>query len=304
MKKLVSLLMVLILTLSCMAIVACGNGDDDEDNGTGEATQEPTAAESPEDDQTADEGTAEPETPSTVDADDLMGIFGGIDEVECVQYTVVSSGGGMPSMETKMWWQRDGKSRMESEAMGSKATIIVNPEIGKGYNITPSGAIEFDILEYDDEMTSPSEMTEDILGYNLSEIGSETIDGKRTKIIEYVDDEGDTTRMWVWEDKGFPIKWEMTTAEGTMVMEFKDIEFDCASDDMFELPEGVDLITIPDFGDIDPEDFDIEEFEDMFGDMEGFEGLDLEGMMPSEQNCELLSTKIRDIFNEELAGLA
>jgi outer membrane lipoprotein-sorting protein len=51
--------------------------------------------------------------------------------------------------------------------------------------------------------------------------------------------------MWIWEQYGFPIRVEMTTTEGTVIVEYKNIEFTDIPDIMFELPEGVEIMEIP-----------------------------------------------------------
>jgi len=51
--------------------------------------------------------------------------------------------------------------------------------------------------------------------------------------------------MWIWKEKGFPIRIEMTSIEGTFIIEYKNIEFTDVPDSMFELPEGVQIVDIP-----------------------------------------------------------
>ena len=51
--------------------------------------------------------------------------------------------------------------------------------------------------------------------------------------------------MWIWKDKGFPIRAEMLTDEGKVVMEYKNIDFSDIPDIIFQLPEGAQLIEVP-----------------------------------------------------------
>ena len=83
-----------------------------------------------------------------------------------------------------------------------------------------------------------------ISDYNPTIIGHETLDGKVCLVVEYTV-EGATATMWIWEQHGFPIKIEMTTTEGTVIIEYKNIEFVDIPDSMFELPEGVEITEIP-----------------------------------------------------------
>ncbi|MFC1874550.1 hypothetical protein ACFLY3_00095 [Chloroflexota bacterium] len=80
--------------------------------------------------------------------------------------------------------------------------------------------------------------------YNPTIIGHDTLDGKVCLVVEY-SIEGETATMWIWEEHGFPIRVEVTTAEGTIIVEYKNIEFVDISDNMFELPEGVEIMGIP-----------------------------------------------------------
>lgn len=81
-------------------------------------------------------------------------------------------------------------------------------------------------------------------GYNPVIIGHETLDGKYCLVVEYTV-EGNTAKMWIWEEYGFPIRVEVTTNEGMTIMEYKNIEFTDIPDSMFEIPEGVTITTIP-----------------------------------------------------------
>jgi len=55
---------------------------------------------------------------------------------------------------------------------------------------------------------------------------------------------GATVKSWIWEEHGFPIRVETTTAEGTTVIVYKDIDFGDIDDNMFELPSGVQVIGV------------------------------------------------------------
>jgi len=83
-----------------------------------------------------------------------------------------------------------------------------------------------------------------IVDYNPVIIGHETLDGKVCLVVEYTV-EGVTARMWIWEQYGFPIKIVSTTADGTVTVEYKNIEFIDIPDNMFELPAGVEIIEMP-----------------------------------------------------------
>ena len=91
---------------------------------------------------------------------------------------------------------------------------------------------------------SAMEEVQSIPDYNPTIIGTETLDGKECLIVEYTT-EGETTKYWIWKENGFPIRVEMTTSEGKIVVEYKNIDFSDIPDSMFELPEGVEIMDIP-----------------------------------------------------------
>lgn len=106
----------------------------------------------------------------------------------------------------------------------------------------------------------PYAMIEDVVD-KVKVIGHETIDGKKTTVIQYDVDgiaEGITTKMWVWEKHGIPIKVVTTGPEGTTTVEFKNIKTGNVSDDLFELPAGVNVIDLESMfeGGFDPSMFE------------------------------------------------
>ena len=74
-------------------------------------------------------------------------------------------------------------------------------------------------------------------------VGTETIDGKVCLVVEGTGEQGEKLKTWMWEEYGFPIRFEGPGAEGKMIIEWKNIEFVDIPDDMFELPSGVQIVT-------------------------------------------------------------
>lgn len=89
-----------------------------------------------------------------------------------------------------------------------------------------------------------TESTEGVEKYKPIVVGTATIDGKVCIVYEYTAEEG-KIKSWVWKDKGFPIRMEVTTAEGKSIIEYKNIEFANIPDSMFELPAGVEITEMP-----------------------------------------------------------
>ena len=77
--------------------------------------------------------------------------------------------------------------------------------------------------------------------YNPKTVGTESIDGKTCLVVEYTAEQT-TTKMWIWKDRGLPVKMEMTATEGKTTIEYKNYDFSDIPDSMFELPSGVQII--------------------------------------------------------------
>ena len=91
---------------------------------------------------------------------------------------------------------------------------------------------------------SPLEGTGAIEGYDPTVIGTETYDGKECLVVEYSID-GVQTKMWLWKQYGFPVKVVTTTADATITVEYKNMDFGPIPDSVFELPEGVQIMELP-----------------------------------------------------------
>ena len=84
------------------------------------------------------------------------------------------------------------------------------------------------------------EMTENT---TLKVLGTETVDGKSTTVIEYSFStlgKSTTVKTWIWNEKGIPLKMESVTETGNVVTtvntEYKNFVFEDIPDSMFELP--------------------------------------------------------------------
>jgi outer membrane lipoprotein-sorting protein len=67
------------------------------------------------------------------------------------------------------------------------------------------------------------------------------VDGKVCLVVEYSYG-GAKIKSWIWKEHGFPVRTETTTADGTTIIEFKNIDFGNIPDSMFEIPAGVQII--------------------------------------------------------------
>jgi outer membrane lipoprotein-sorting protein len=107
---------------------------------------------------------------------------------------------------------------------------IILPEIS--YIKSPNGTYQYDAEEnryrndYDPKVTLPyrtiSEIADDLLNNQmLTSLGTETVDGKTTTVLQYSSDEsGNTTtmKMWIWNDYGVPVKATETRMRNEMTL--------------------------------------------------------------------------------------
>lgn len=145
-----------------------------------------------------------------------------------------------------------------------KMESIISGVPGKGVEIMrPDGTYIYDASK--DKYLNVTSKTKETAEKNLSfaefikeikenktlkELGTEIINEKLTTIIEYSVGElvveknllTQTMKLWIWNEKGIPLKGELTTKAGnniisTTKMEFKNFVFADIPDSLFEVPK-------------------------------------------------------------------
>lgn len=224
MKKIVSLLLVLVVVLGCVGLAACGGGGGDAVPTNG--GEEPT------------NGGEEPSN-GNGGGDDLGDIMENYTGFDTVSYTMETSGPGTPTMEMQVWMEGN-KVRVEMDEQGQHIIYIANYDAGEAYMYMPDQnmAMRIDISmapkpEYED--------VQDIADYDYTIIGTETMDGKSCLVVEY-STAGASVKSWIWKEHGFPIRMETTTPQGTMIAVFKNISFSDIPDSLFEIDPGVTIM--------------------------------------------------------------
>ncbi|KUG02538.1 hypothetical protein ASZ90_020170 [hydrocarbon metagenome] len=134
--------------------------------------------------------------------------------------------------------------RMDTNVQGAgQATMLYKTNTNEAWiiNLDQNTAMKLGLNDVETESVNPLEpMTayaEDM--YNV--VGKETIDGKKCTVIEVTDDNA-YTKMWVWEEYGFPLKMEIIADENQINYEYKNVSFDKIPDSMFEVPAGVQIM--------------------------------------------------------------
>lgn len=228
MKKIISLLLVLVVVLSCVGLAAC-NGDggavvddggshpaDGNGNGNGDGNGS---------------GGGESLT-------DIVGQGAGIDSVS---YTMEISGPGMPSVSTRVWMEGN-KFRSEMTEQEQTMIFLANYDTAKAYMYMPDLNMAYEV----DISTVPPpdyEDVQDIPDYDYDVLDTQTMDGKECLVVEY-SQAGATIKCWIWKEHGFPVRVETTTAEGTTTIEYKNIDFSDIPDSVFEVDPGVTIMEI------------------------------------------------------------
>ena len=231
MKKVIALLLVLVVVLGCVGLAACGGGGGGAvvDNGGSETANG------------NGDGNGDGNGGGNGDGEDLGDILGHGTGIDSVSYVMEITAPGMQKVTTQMWMEGN-KFRTEMGEPGQTVIYLANYDTGKAYMYMPDQnmAIEMDISQ----ATPPDyEDVQGIPDYNPTIISTETIDGKVCLVVEYSYG-GTTIKSWIWKEHGFPIRVETTTAEGTTVIVYKDIDFGDIDDNMFELPAGVQIMGV------------------------------------------------------------
>ena len=169
--------------------------------------------------------------------------------VASIKYDMVITAPGQAAMTMKVWLKGE-KMRSEGTFEGQSMIYILDRSKQLSYVYIPSQniAMTMDFRKAQESVgESPVEQSESVAKYDPVTLGTEVLDGKTCLIIEYTT-ETEQVKMWIWTNYGWPIRTETTTAQGTSVVELKNIELGNIPDSMFELPAGVQMMEIPMFG--------------------------------------------------------
>jgi outer membrane lipoprotein-sorting protein len=234
MKKLISLLLVVVVIVGCVALAACG-GDDGAAVDNGGATN---GASQPAGDGGGGGDGAGNGGGGGDSLADILGLGAGINSV---YYETVTTAPDSSTFTIQVW-MKGNKVRTETEAIGGQpsAISIVDFDAGVQFLYMPDLNIAYRMVYNQEAVTSLTE-TQSITDYDYTELGTETVDGKVCLVVEYRAG-GNTVKTWIWKEHGFPIRTETTTAQGTTVVEFKNIDFSNIPDSMFLIPQGVQII--------------------------------------------------------------
>jgi len=178
---------------------------------------------------------------TTATGETLSEILGHTSGISSVIYDMVMTAPGIPATTTKIW-MKNYKMRTETNFEGQTMITLLDMDAQTMYLYYPDQNMAMQMTYEQPE--SAIEEVQSITDYNPTTIGTETLDGKVCLVVEY-SIEGTVAKMWIWQERGFPIRVEATTTEGTIIIEYRNIEFTEVPDDIFELAEGVQIMEIP-----------------------------------------------------------
>jgi outer membrane lipoprotein-sorting protein len=159
-----------------------------------------------------------------------------------MKYDVTITSPGTPEV-TQTIWVKKAKMRTEMTVQGQTTVLIMDTDAKTMYTYMPmqNTAIK---MTWNPTTKSATDEATSVSSYNPTIVGTETIDGKVCTVVQYTVN-GQTTKMWLWQEKGLPIRVEANTAQGTVVMVYKNISFVDIPDSQFTLPAGVQMMSIP-----------------------------------------------------------
>jgi len=169
-------------------------------------------------------------------------ILGRAQGIASVKYDMVITSPGAPAVTQKIW-VKGNKMRTEMTQEGQTQVVLIDYDARTMYMYMPEENMAMK-MTFNPPAESAVEEAQSVADYNPTVVGTETIDGKVCLVVEYTV-EGAATKMWIWKEYAFPIRVEVTTAEGKTIVEYKNIAFGDIPDSEFVLPPGVEIIQLP-----------------------------------------------------------
>lgn len=154
-------------------------------------------------------------------------------------YTMDQTMGGQNVQMSGKTFISGKKTRNESTINGQKIIVITDTEAKVMYSYNPADNSAMKIpLNENNEANSTSKYNDKAYAPKMKVIGTETFDGIRCKVVSVEGEQGETTKMWLREDYGLPMKIETAMSEGKITMVYKNMKFDPLPAGLFVLPSG------------------------------------------------------------------
>ncbi len=152
---------------------------------------------------------------------------------------------------THKLWVEPGKMRSEmtTPENGQKMISIINLKDSTVYVYQPAlkQATKMKLDQPGEETTSPGDYLGEVDPAGMIFTKRETFDGKECLVYE-TNIDGAKGKMWIWEEKGMPLRVETQSGQDKVVVEFLNFVTGDIDDSLFELPKGVTVIDMSSFG--------------------------------------------------------
>jgi outer membrane lipoprotein-sorting protein len=168
----------------------------------------------------------------------LAGILGQVSGIASMKYDMVTTTPNNQTVTSTMWVKKT-QMRMESTQQGQSIVMLINGDTKIMYMYMPAQNMALK-EDYGQAPKSASDNANSILQNTPTVIGTETLDGKLCTVIQYTVN-GATTKEWIWQAKGLPVRMQITTSQGTTITDFKNYDFSDIPDSTFVLPAGVQI---------------------------------------------------------------
>lgn len=179
---------------------------------------------------------------------ELAKLFAKAETVDELYYELIIIEDDKEEVRTKSWIKG---TRMKHEMTMNDETAISIFDTAKGEYITYSEGMDMATrTTYDpqDESrlgpygppSSYSDTFEDALS-SMKIVGTETYDGHKCKVIALFEEDGqEAGKMWVSEKYGIPLR--IVDETNGITIEYKNLKVGSISDDVFELPPGIEIM--------------------------------------------------------------
>ncbi|MFA5309337.1 MAG: DUF4412 domain-containing protein [Dehalococcoidales bacterium] len=233
----------LIIVGALMALVfilsSCGGGGSPTSS-TPPKTTSPAGTTAPAG-TTSPASTTSPTTSNTGNDNTLADILGKGSDLISIKYDMTINANGEQSI-TATVYQKNRNMREDMSMSGMSVIMIFNTDDNVMYIYYPDQKMAIKQALNEDMVPAGNlQDTSDIMDYSPNVTGTETIDGHVCAVVYYEQPGAGSVKMWIWEEKGFPVKMETTTSSGTTTIEFTNISFSDIPDSTFELPDDVQI---------------------------------------------------------------
>jgi hypothetical protein len=181
-------------------------------------------------------------TTSSAAGSSAIDILGRGASIASIYYEMTADTAGQTTT-VRVWQKNNKKVKEELAIMGVTTDLLLDIDARIMYTYMPDQNMAIKTtLDASQIPQSIAEENTAIQQYNPTIIGTETIDGKSCTIITWNAPTSGTVKDWVWTEKGFPLKMEVTANDVTTTIEFKNLDFSDIPDSTFELPKDVQII--------------------------------------------------------------